>query len=1116
MSRTIRLTRIHALNWYGYKDSIPVEGNLLLAGVTGSGKSILMDLVQIVLVGDQRLVRFNQSATGDRSDRSLKGYCLGDTKQEENGVTQYMRQSAISYVALEFTWPNGKRAETWGLRIEFASAAEVHGKVTPFFFPMVLTRSDFLHPDKRPLDYPAFKAFVESKEGRLYAEGLDAYLRDMAQPTHLNFDRAVLRALLPTAMSFTFLRSFNEFARNFILPADKLDVSDVTASYRTFVRYEEDLKQLDDQFQKLKAIRDTFIRLTELRRDRALAHYLEAQLRHENAAEQLAADETKLAQLKEENAGEEKRLNELEELIENGRAESKKIDALIGETPEGQLYKFIKGRNSELTHQISSLSSVGKSLDDALANRLRNARSWMKELRALPLELDAAPVNAVDRAIQAVTEGGVGKAGGTLPALNSVAQSAAAAAGRAAGQSIKRLGEIRQQLGQLRDEIAALKVGKLPFPTRLLDGLNNSLLSRGADLPARHLRELCEVADERWRPAIEVAFARKFAVVVAAEHYEQAEKIYHSLRAAELGGDSRRESLVNPQKALQRRKPVKPGSLAEKLSATHPIAEAIIGEGFGNLMCVERREELREHDFAIMPDGFMSRGAFVERPRFYDGNPFVGQKGLEQQRAWKEKQAEDLANEERKLLPVERALKSLNDGWREHFEIAPSLYQDLARAQDLPKLQDELKENISKLNRIDRSKFDELARDQAMLEAKLKEMEEERRTLDRSEKRKDVKDLEKIVAQAREAVQTLQDKFGKIRDETDISPWLKRLEELRNEALSRLPAKDVAASEFNSMFHRCDRNEGETWSDLKAKRRELAAAHSKFDDLPIESDTNNAHAKHLAKLEESEIPDYRSKAERERKNWEKLFRTQVLEKLHSALQEVVNLVVLLNTSLKKRPIGTNTYELHYRRNPDYQLYHELLEASAVAREDDLFFASADQRFRDAINHFLKTLTEAPDGAEAARLLDYRHYYEYDMEVVEADGRKTSVDRHSGKFSGGENQSPYFIAILASYLRAYRRYSSRKAEPSLGLVPIDEAFSKLSGERIKDCITALKAFDLQGVFSMSTGNIPYAFEHCDWLVVVSKEERRVGKRTEIRNIPVSLARDSEDAGRLMSK
>lgn len=1119
MSRTIRLTRIHALNWYGYKDSIPVEGNLLLAGVTGSGKSILMDLVQLVLVGDQRLVRFNQSATGDRSDRSLKGYSLGDLKDDEGGVDKYMRQSAITYVALEFTWPNGKRAETWGLRIEFTSAAEAHGKVTPFFIPAALTRGDFLHPDKRPLDYPAFKALVENREGRLYFadDKLTSYLRDMAQPTHLNFDRHVLSSLLPSAMSFTFLKSFNDFARNFILPADKLDVGDVTASYRTFLGYERDLNDLNDQFEKLKAIRDIFTRLTELRRDRTLARYLEAQLWHEHAAEQLQADEANLEKLRKDYATEEARLKQLDTEIPELQRQIDGLKAAINETPEGRLYAELKSRNEKLAREISNLSGIGKSLEDALANRLRNARSWLKELRALPLELDAAPVNAVERAIQAVVDGGIGKASQTLPVLSTTSQTAAGAANRAAKSTLDRLADVRRQLGQLRDEIKILALGKLPGGnSRLLDALNNSLVSRGPELPAQPLCKLCEVSDERWRRAIEIAFTRKFAVVVAAEHYEQAEKIYHSLTASELGGDSSRESLVNPTKALQRRKTAKPGSLAEKLKATHPVAEAVISEAFGNLMCVERREELREHDFAIMADGFMSRGAFVERPRFYDGNPFVGQKGLVQQQAWKEKQAEDLANEERKLSPVERAVKSLNEGWREHFDISPSLYNDLAEARKLPDLKAELDENIKKLNRIDRSKFDELANDQAKLEANLKVMEEERRRLDRSEKRAEVRRLETQVAAARTEVARLSEKCEQIRNETDISQWLKRLEELRSEVLNRLPAKDVAAGEFSSMFHRCDREEGETWSDLKAKRRELAAVHSKFDELPVEADNNDAHAKQLAKLEESEIPEYRSKAERERKNWEKLFRTQVLEKLHSALQEVVNLVVLLNTALKKRPIGTNTYELRYRRNPDYQLYHELLEASAIAREDDLFFASADQRFRDAINHFLKTLTETPDGAEAARLLDYRHYYEYDMEVVEADGRKTSVDRHSGKFSGGENQSPYFIAILASYLRAYRRYSSRKPEPSLGLVPIDEAFSKLSGERIKDCITALKAFDLQGVFSMSTGNIPYAFEHCDWLVVVSKEERRLGKRTEIRNIPVSLARDSDDARRLMSR
>ncbi|MEW6303782.1 MAG: SbcC/MukB-like Walker B domain-containing protein [Verrucomicrobiota bacterium] len=819
-----------------------------------------------------------------------------------------------------------------------------------------------------------------------------------------------------------------------------------------------------------------------------------------------------MGNLKRAYAGEEERLTELERLIPQMKEQIDGLKAVIHETPEGRLYAELKSRNEKLVREINGLNAIGQSLEDALANRLRNARAWLKELRALPLALDAAPVHAVERAIYVTTEGGVARAGETLPALSIAVQNAAAAAGRAAAPEQKRLGEIRLRLGQLREEIAALKVGKLPFPTRLLDALNNSLLARGVDLPARHLRELCEVADERWRPAIEVAFARKFAVVVAPEHYEEAERIYHGLKPSELGSEAGRESLVNPVKALQRRKPVRPGSLAEKLKTCHPVAEAIIGEAFGHLMCVERREELRDHEFAILPDGFMTRGAFVERPRFYDGNPFVGQKGLEQQRAWKEKQIEDLENEELRLAPTERALKSLNDGGR--FEIAPNLYQDLARAQELPRLQDELKDNIAKLSSIDRSRFDELAKDQAKRESELQGLEIERRTLDRSEKRAEVNTLQRHVEAARAEVRRLAERFEGVRNQTDISPWLKRLAELRSVTLASFPVKDAAASHFNKLFYECDRDAAVAWEALKAKRRELAAAHPKFDDLPIEADNNDAHAGQLAKLDESEIPEYRAKAERERKNWESLFRTQVLEKLHNALHDVVNHITLLNSALKKRPIGTNTYELRYRRDPDYQLYHDLLEASAIAREDDLFFASADQRFRDAIDHFLNTLTEAPDGAEAARLLDYRHYYEYDMEVVEADGRKTSVDRHSGKFSGGENQSPYFIAILASYLRAYRRYSSRKPEPSLGLVPIDEAFSKLSGERIKDCITALKTFDLQGVFSMSTGNIPYAFDHCDWLVVVSKDERRLGKRTDIRNIPVSLARDSDDARRLM--
>lgn len=1119
MTRTIRLTRIHALNWYGYQDTLPVEGNLLLAGVTGSGKSILMDLIQFVLLGDQRAVRFNQSATGERSDRTLKGYCLGDTKQEEGGVTQYMRPSAFTYVALEFTWPGSRgkeRKETWGIRVEFGSAAENQGRVTPFFIPGSLERSDFLDAQRVPLEFAPFKMMAELRQGRLYAEGLESYLRDMAQPTHLNFDRGILRNLLPTAMSFAFLKSFNEFARQFILPADRLDVTDVTASYRSFREYERDLTKLNDQFVRLEAINTVFQRLAGLKRDRILAHYLEAQLRHEHAAEALAGEEKRLIVLNQEYAVEKARLDELDRAIPDRKREIGGFKAIINESPEGRLYTELRSQNAKLSRQISDLSAIGTTLEQALKSRLRNARQWLQQLRALPLEFDAAPATAVERAIHAAESAGVSKADETLPALGKTAQSAAAAASRAAMPTQTRLVEIRKELGHLRDEIAALRLGKLPFPTRLLDTLNNGLLARGPELPAQPLCKLCEVTDERWRPAIEIAFTRKFAVVVAAEHYDAAEKIYHGLKASELGGEASRESLINPNKALKLKKPVRPGSLAEKLRCRHPVAETIVAQLFGDLMCVERREQLREHDYAILPDGFMTRGAFVERPRFFDGNPFVGENGLKQQLAWKEKREQELAAEERCLKPVTDAVQAVNDGWREHFDVPTSLYQDLVRARELPEKQAELTGNIAKLNAIDRAKFDELATKLVALERSLDQMEEEQRELLQSEKRAAVGTLEKALIQQRKDVAAAKARFEAVKNEADVSPWLKRLAELQAEMLGEFPLKEVAADRFKERFHGCDRDAAAAWEELKAKRRELAVAHSKFQDLPVESETNDSHEQQLAKLRESEIPDYKTKAERELKHWEGLFRSQVLDKLHSALRDVENHLALLNQELKKRPVGPDKYQFHHWKNPDYAVYHELVEASVLARVDELFFASAEPRFRDAIAHFLQVLTEQSDSVEAARLLDYRHYFEYDMFVIDPEGRKTSVDRHSGKFSGGENQSPYFIAILASYLRAYHRHLSQRAGPSLGLIPIDEAFSKLSGERIKDCITALKTFDLQGVFSMSTGNIPYAFEHCDWLIVVSKEERREGKRTITRNIPVSLARDSDDARRMMGK
>jgi energy-coupling factor transporter ATP-binding protein EcfA2 len=1125
-TRKISLTGIHAINWYGYAESLPVAGNVLLAGVTGSGKSILMDLLQVVLVGDRRLVKFNQSATGMTSGRDLKGYCLGDLKEEEGGVAQYMRDSAITYAAIELTWPldrggpAAQRIETWGLRAEFASAAEQQGKVSPFWCEGALQRGDFLTVNtagKRvPRELSDFRAFVNERGGEIFS-GIEEYRRDMASPGHLNFDHGVLSRLLPTAMSFTFLRSFNEFCRLFILPADRLDVSDVTTSYRTFQRYQEELAALRAQLEALREIQDLFRRREEHARDAAVSQYLAAELFSQHAVNEHSATEEKLGKLRIAAEKEEARIKELDGLIIAARDQLESLQSLINQTAEGQLYSYIKRDNEEVVRKIAQLRQTGTSLESALENRARRARSWVKQIAALPLDLEAVAISALEGAISKVESGGLTVADETLRGLEVVAQKAASEVSRAARSKMDRIVELRRELGVLRDEIAALRLGRLPFPGRVLDALNEGLSGLGEEPPARYLCRLCEVKDERWRAAIEIAFARKFAIVVAPQHYDQAEQIYHQLRADQLGHEAGRESLINPAKALKLARPVKMGSLAEKIETQHPVVAALVSNLFGHLICVERREELRDHEHAILTDGFMSRGAFVERLRHYDNLPFVGERGWQQQRAWKEKQVTDREAEERKLRPIEDAVIAVQATWRELFENPVPLNRELTRISELPALQNRFAENSDKLNRIDRAQFDEIEQKRTSIAQDVKKWEGEWRELLSNQQHKDVQIAEGELKGAGEKLKKAREEFETVRNAQDYSLWMARIEELRKQTLAEFPVLEIAADKLRQRRHEYERQAVEARGDLHEKRAVFIQAWPKFNELPPHAADNTGFDRLLAKIDSSDIPAYEQKSREEGRKWEHLFREQVLEKLRAALIEVKNVVALLNTLLNK-PIGNSRYFIEHRKNPEFDLYHDLLSATGSAGTE-VFASVEDVRLRSAIQDFLTILVEMPDSVQATRLLDYRHYYEYDMHVEDTSlppdqRRRISVDRQSGKFSGGENQSPYFIAILASYLRAYRRHDRYRTAPTLALVPIDEAFSKLSGERIADCIDALRQLDLQGVFSMSTGNIPYAFEKCDHLLVVSKEEQRVGRRLKVRNVAVSIARESEEGREFM--
>jgi len=1109
MSKKIELTRIHAINWFGYQDVFDISGNLLIAGVTGSGKSILMDLMQLVLIGDQKS-KYNQSATGKASSRTLKSYCLGDTKDEIEGIPQYMRnEGATTYVALEFTWPKKKgekeaKKETWGLRIEFDSAAQNqpsrrHG----FYLNGALDKTDWIDDFGYPLDYATFRDYSHELDGKIF-DTMESYRREMALPSHLNYDRNTLDYLLPAAMSFTFLDNFNKFCRNYVLPPDEIRIQEVRDSYHAFLSLRRELTSLRAQLDMLLEIRKFYQTHHQSNIDKILYADIAKELTVEDLNEQVEEIKEEIKALEKQAETETKEEAKLDQKVIELRTQRDMLRDTLNATEEGQLYRHLKDETKTIVHKISTLSQAGKNVAEARDIRCRMVESWIATLQKAGINLPHTPLKKVRAALKKVQSDNPTELPQHMEQLADAVRDLQLGAKDAEAPLREEAQKKINKIQQLTSRLEALDGGRLNHRTALLDAINTTLPKGKNGTPAAYaLRELCEVKDERWRPALETAFTRKFAVVTKPKDYAHAETIYREMKGAAPG-----ESLINPDQALDLNPRVEPNSLAQHLECTDPVAQSIVDHLFGRLICVENSKDLTKHNAAILPDGFTYRKPFAERRAHYDNIPCIGGKGLEQQKQTLTKERAQLRKEAERLIPLLNLVDEAEQTFRQQRLDSPSLGSQLADLQQLGQLEKKRDEIIAQLATIEVDDLEakdielrEVERSIASIEGQLKALRSSDLKLQLGKRQGSLDDL---IAELEKADTELK----RYRAEgPSTAAHEERHFKLHKRLTEDFPSLEIAVSQANRLERKCSEISITSRAELVEERKELARAFPVYNEFSPEEDANDPWEERLKRIEDSDIPAYQGKAEREERNWQEIFRKQVLVKLRSALMQVDMTLKLLNKELNK-PIGHHLYQIRKKRNPDYKTYQMLVDNSALADEDSLFFDSIDTETKAEVERIFSALVEDPNNAEALSFLDYRNYYDYDMSVLDTrdpDGRETSVDKQSGKFSGGENQSPYFIAILACYLRAYHRYERNMKNPSIGLVPIDEAFSKLSGERIRDCIEALKSLGLQGAFSMSSGNLPYAIDLCDQTMVVSKRETKKKNQTHIRNIAVSLTR-----------
>ena len=1102
--RCIRLTRIHAIQWFGYCETFDIHGNLLIAGRTGAGKSVLMDLIQLVLIGDQRS-RYNAASDGrgHTSGRDKKSYCLCDTQEDINGVPQYARDGGTTYIALEFTWPDGEHVETWGMRIDYANVETQSPEEEFFRIPERLERADFVTADGFALDLDGFRILIKKKDGETF-RNVTEYRKRLAD--HLNFHRDTIDFLMPSAMSFAFLPRFDEFCRRYILQEEDIKIEPVRDSYRSYLRIREELDKLRDKVHRLEQTVTVRQEWESARRDADACRFLEAEFVRDAARADVEELTRNLAEIDERQA---KQKSEFDEVCLSLEKKQQDLDALknLFRDEGGSVLLELKDRIASAVKQIEQLKQIGKTINEEKARRARLTAEFQKKAGAFLGERKAGSTAELDHALRAFEEARPDQLKVVLRQLAQVVRSFGARVRSSIKEESELFEKTKGELEALQTQIKNLDFNRV-IASPLLDELNKRLPRRGRENPARQLRELCEVADEDWRPAVELAFNRKFAIVVSRDDYPEALSIYK-----EFQHDSPHESLVDPERALARAPKALENSLAQKIESRDPVARAVVDELFGNVICVTTIKELRQHPDAIMSDGFRMRGLFAERPRRYDQRPCIGAKGIDRLKAHLAAKVDQCSATIRGIDPLLARAEEIQRMISEHRLDSEDIEGDINAAGQLQNLEAERDRLIARNSAATTPAMEARIKAISDLENAAKELDVRRLDLNAKLQSKERTETAQQLDDAKRKIDRAVQNYNATVTEVGAALNVARCDVLRDEFHQQFPNDGIRASQAGQRHRDLESRLPDIEDRLHLLRQGLVDQHPDLraePDFDPETGWNASYAKLLERIKVEDMPARQQQAREEEQRWQDLFRTTVAARLSIAIRDVRKVIVDLNLQLKK-PIGDSQYHIRVDDNParEFQEYRRILEACAVTQEGDSIFASLASEARDGVERVFKALVEEPDGKLAQAFRDYRSYFRYDMEVSDPKRPELppkSLNRHADKFSGGEKQTPFYISILACYLRAYKRHlPQRYTEPSIGLVPIDEAFSKMSGERITDAIRALRDTDLQGILSMSSGNWPYAIGECDQVLAVHQRDGFSDGRKTIRNIGALLNR-----------
>lgn len=1092
------LSKICLNNWHYIDKKILTlnEGINFFTGHSGSGKSTVIDALQIVLYANTDGRGFFNKAAADDSDRTLIEYLRGMVNISENNESQYLRNHNFSStIVLELEQTNTREKQCVGVVFDVETATNEISRL--FFWHTGGLLENGYRADKRCLTtiemreyllrtYPPEQYYCGPSNERFRRQLYDIYLGGL--------DMEKFPRLFKRAIPFRMNIRLEDFVKEYICMEQDIHIEDLQESVMQYGRMRNKIEETLEEIRCLHEIQDCFQKYKQLQREAGACTY--------------QIDKLEMLQLG-------AKIHELSDKIEGRREEISRQETVKSRLEEEE--KGIQKEYEEILLRInnsgySNLESELRNVNETLERLESNTSRWKQTAERLNewKDKDITP-NQTVWDIEKFEKGNISEE--ELTRLKESLQELKEELEDERRDTDARLRKIKKEENEAREELKELKQGRKAYPKELEEAryeLRSRLHERcGKFVNVQILADLLDIRDERWHNAVEGYLGNnKLLLVVEPKYAKDAMDIYEEMDKKKFF----RAAVLDTQKVMESAKKkehsVRAGSLAEEVTAKEEYVRAYVDIFLGNVMKCENLGELRTSRVGITPDCILYHSYRLQHinPENYTRRAYIGETSMRQRIRQLDDRCQAL---QRERIPLAELLEELKKAGQ-----LEGLHQPAA---DYLEWKSDMDKTAGKVRRKEQ------------LTEKMRQLREESVSAWETQKLDLIQRQEEKKAQIQKVQEDIwknKEFIGKCKsDNLELNAQLAGRE--------RYFQEDTAYEEAFRAF--MEGRKSSNYEYLRRQRQgELVPLEEKLEQayqelVDIRSSyiqrypnrtfstsikENGPYDRLLDSLGCDHLESYKEAAKEQARSAVEHFKDDFIFKIRSAIREAYQRKDELNRIISRLDFGKDKYQFVITKNkgPDGKYYKMFMDDSlqinpsqltnAMENQLNMFTMEHEDQYGEMMNELINIFIP-PDNATREELeetkknmdkyADYRTYLSFDMQqIVQGEKDMTiGLSKMIKKNSGGEGQNPLYVALLASFAQVYRINQSPKIQrnPTIRLVVLDEAFSKMDAEKVASCISLIRGLGIQAIISATNDKIQNYLENVDKTFVYANPNKK---------------------------